>query len=328
MSPPNQVDSFQRPATQQPPSCTKAQFTYQSLDLNADSIRLIKLLPGRSTEGYLQLELWHSALPTEFSCVSYQWGDHASRHQILLNDRAFIVGENLHAFLQEVHTWTQDGFDQPLWIDAICIDQTCVAERGHQVQRMGTIYSNAREVFVWLGDHGKLPDAFHKWLRTERSYECPQHLRQQWDNIRFNPYWSRAWIKQEILLAKRVTVALRGAQIEWTVLGGAIARSGNLYRVDDEYAAHLWSFWGARWTNQRGHDMVTARSRNELFSFWSLMHMHKTSMCTDRRDRVYSLLGLMDEEHKFPVNYEESVTDLFWRVGEHLKDGRQSLSRS
>jgi hypothetical protein len=54
------------------------------------------------------------------------------------------------------------GFEEPIWIDALCIDQGCNAERGHQVQRMGSIYSNAQEVFVWLGDHGELAEAFHE----------------------------------------------------------------------------------------------------------------------------------------------------------------------
>jgi hypothetical protein len=38
-----------------------------------------------------------------------------------------------------------------LWIDAICIDQSNIEERNHQVPLMKTIYSNATAVRVWLG---------------------------------------------------------------------------------------------------------------------------------------------------------------------------------
>ncbi|KAH6615385.1 heterokaryon incompatibility protein-domain-containing protein [Boeremia exigua] len=241
--------------------------------------------------------------------------------QIAPGGQALLISENLHKFLQEVQIWAQRGFNQPLWIDAICIDQSCIVERGHQVQRMGTIYSNAQEVFVWLGSQGKLVDAFHNWLRMAHSRECPAHLRQQWDTVRFNPYWQRAWIKQEILLAKRVTVVLGGLKIEWAILGNAIARSGNLHQLQDEHAAHLWTFWDDKWTSKRSTRGPTNSTQTELFSFWSLMHMHKNADCTDKRDRIYSLLGLIEGHHRFLVNYDESVADLFWRVSEHFNAG-------
>lgn len=299
-------------------SNNRSQYVYQPLDLKNDSIRLVRLLPTQSPEGLLQLELWHNVVCAQYRCVSYRWGDQTVRHKIVINGCLFTVGSNLHDFLQEIHTWGEAGSPDALWIDAICIDQGCLEERGHQVQRMGAIYSKAQEVFVWLGDHGVLANAFHEWLHATDAHQFPSHLRQQWDTIRFNPYWSRAWIKQEILLGKKVTVVLRGASIEWTVLGSAIARSGHLESLDNEHAAHLWSFWGERWKDKYGREEIEASSQPNLFSFWSLMHMHRTSDCSDKRDRVYSLLGLVDEAHSFPVDYEETVADLFWRVGEYF----------
>jgi len=38
-----------------------------------------------------------------------------------------------------------------LWIDAICINQDDVTERGLEVVKMGSIYSQARQVIIWLG---------------------------------------------------------------------------------------------------------------------------------------------------------------------------------
>ncbi|KAF1973183.1 hypothetical protein BU23DRAFT_589700 [Bimuria novae-zelandiae CBS 107.79] len=297
-------------------SDARARFAYKPLDHTTDAIRLVKVLPVLSPEGHLQLELWHSVLLAKYLCVSYQWGEQAIQHEVLINGSVFTVGSNLYGFLQKIYTWAQAGFKEPLWVDAICINQSCLSGRGHQVQRMGAIYSEAQEVFVWLGDHRELAGAFYDWLHSAQTHQCPIHLRQQWDRIRFNPYWSRAWIKQEILLAKRVTVVLRGAKIEWTVLGNAIAKSGNLDGLDREHAAHLWSFWGERWRSKHYcQSKATVSSKNDLFSFWSLMYMHRSSECTDKRDRVYSLLGLLEEDHDFTVSYEETVADLFWRVG-------------
>lgn len=303
---------------------TKARFEYQPLDLDTNSTRLIRLLHGRSAEGYLQLKMWHTVLPSEYRCVSYQWGNSAHRCSVLLNGCVFTVGANLYALLQELHSWTQQGFQESVWIDAICIDQSCLVERGHQVQRMGTIYSQAQEVLIWLGDCGELAHDLQSWLRIAHSHECPPHLRRQWDAVRLNPYWKRAWIKQEVLLAKKVTVVLRNAKIDWTVLGSAIAKSGNLDCLDDEHAAHLWSFWVERWRSKHRPKHAVASSQDDLFSFWSLMYMHRTSECTDKRDRVYSLLGLVEGSHHFKVDYKESAADLFWRVGEHFDVGEAS----
>lgn len=38
-----------------------------------------------------------------------------------------------------------------IWVDAICINQSDVKERNHQVHIMQRIYTNAASVVVWLG---------------------------------------------------------------------------------------------------------------------------------------------------------------------------------
>src|SRR5687767_12618072 len=103
--------------------CSEMGFKYQPLDLHLDSVRLVRVLPGRSEQDCLTLDLWHSTLPARYYCVSYEWGPLSCQHTVLLNGQKLVVGENLHAFLQEVQFWTLHGFDEPLWIDAICIDQ-------------------------------------------------------------------------------------------------------------------------------------------------------------------------------------------------------------
>jgi hypothetical protein len=40
-----------------------------------------------------------------------------------------------------------------IWIDAICINQDDIIERGAQVQIMGEIYQTAWRLRIWLGEH-------------------------------------------------------------------------------------------------------------------------------------------------------------------------------
>ncbi|KAK3901582.1 heterokaryon incompatibility, partial [Staphylotrichum tortipilum] len=39
----------------------------------------------------------------------------------------------------------------PLWIDAICINQTDVVEKSHQIGLMARIYSQSTIMLMWLG---------------------------------------------------------------------------------------------------------------------------------------------------------------------------------
>ena len=38
-----------------------------------------------------------------------------------------------------------------MFIDALCIDQSDIAERNHQVRQMGDVYRAAKAVVAWLG---------------------------------------------------------------------------------------------------------------------------------------------------------------------------------
>jgi hypothetical protein len=119
-------------------------FQYQPLEPERQVFRLIRVQPQRPGSP-IEIQLWHSNISTEYRCLSYMWGDQTERHEISLNGRAFRVGKNLYEFLDFA---TQEYIEVPLWIDAICIDQDNIAERGHQVQRMGSIYSGAQEVLI------------------------------------------------------------------------------------------------------------------------------------------------------------------------------------
>jgi hypothetical protein len=39
-----------------------------------------------------------------------------------------------------------------IWVDAHCINQQDIVEKGHQIQMMGDIYNRVKEVIVWLAD--------------------------------------------------------------------------------------------------------------------------------------------------------------------------------
>ena len=93
-----------------------------------------------------------------YTVLSYEWGDPERTVEILLNGKVFTARHNLGLFLNRMKLAAQQkcskcsrGTTALLWIDALCVDQTNTTERNAQVQLMGTIYRDAREVVVWLG---------------------------------------------------------------------------------------------------------------------------------------------------------------------------------
>lgn len=64
----------------------------------------------------------------------------------MINERTVAVGRKLHAALNR----SRDK-EVILWVDAVCINQEDVTEKGNQVKIMATIYRYAKNTRVWIG---------------------------------------------------------------------------------------------------------------------------------------------------------------------------------
>jgi hypothetical protein len=67
----------------------------------------------------------------------------------MINGSKMTVTKNAYLALRDLRYQEKDRI---LWIDALCIDQNDDKERGEQVQQMGSIYSKAERVIIWLGE--------------------------------------------------------------------------------------------------------------------------------------------------------------------------------
>jgi hypothetical protein len=61
--------------------------------------------------------------------------------------RPLKITKNLEHALGYLHSCNAGS----LWIDAVCIDQANLDERGHQVGFMGNLFSRAKKELIWLG---------------------------------------------------------------------------------------------------------------------------------------------------------------------------------
>lgn len=120
------------------------------LALRENEFRVLVLHPGSGNE-MINCSLltcqYSDDLP--YHALSYAWGDPTPVETIRCNGCDVGVAANLHAALSSLRHPRRTRL---LWVDAICIDQSNVAERGHQVKNMNNIFAAARTVLVWLGE--------------------------------------------------------------------------------------------------------------------------------------------------------------------------------
>ena len=128
-----------------------------------------------------------------------------------------------------------------LWVDALCIDQTNIQERASQVSLMGDIYSTADRVIIWLGNtiSNHLSDLIwlqEHWLPIADRFpkeELPLDVLAfldipkerwfvLWENYgKFYSYYrwfSRAWVVQELLLAREIVIRCGSITLDWEML--------------------------------------------------------------------------------------------------------------
>jgi hypothetical protein len=189
---------------------------------------------------------------------------------------------------------------------ALCIDQANVAERTHQVQQMGTIFSCATKVISWSGMSWKAAEFFRE---DSGNLASPEHA--TWFNQ--IEYWQRAWVTQEVILARQVTLMAGDSEMSMSDLPGYVQRVGTnhvirgraSYNRDDRapfapiapillpsdtesvFSLHMMINLKDGGALHSWHDRGTMGS-----SLFFLLHLFRHQLCEIPRDRIFSLLAL------------------------------------
>lgn len=116
------------------------------------NIRILALEPSRDFNSDIRCRLIESSLDEargRYEALSYVWGSQTGDREIYCNDKPYHVTTNCLLALRYLR---RKAKARSLWVDAICIDQSSNAERGHQVELMGEVYKFAKNVIIWLGE--------------------------------------------------------------------------------------------------------------------------------------------------------------------------------
>ncbi|KAF0330067.1 heterokaryon incompatibility protein [Colletotrichum asianum] len=289
--------------------------------LGADQVRLIQLHSYNDKLGMVECTMTCENLGrSEFLALSYTWGDSTDTRMIVVNDKQFEVTANLEGFLRTFANGYFEATRSKLWIDAICIDQSDISERNSQVLRMSSIYSSAQEVLVWLGEHTQEAAAGYSEIIRFCDRLAEQHdpfadgiLRGLWntlasmsrdgrmDFILHSPWWQRAWILQEFVLAHRVQFLYGEIRMNYHELRNVaywlILMARYPLPPEDVDWVCRWG-WIKDFLDLRKTVTRLDRSKNNgkaKLSLLDLLIRSKDSLCLDPRDRIYSLLGICSD---------------------------------
>lgn len=217
--------------------------------------------------------------------------------------------------------------ERVLWIDAICINQGDVAERGQQVGRIAEIFKMATQVVIWLGPadyHTELAITTLTSLAAEvevnfvteevsramnaepMSFLSIQEVKATYLISLFErPWFERLWIWQEVHANPDETIVLIGEySVPWSTIRKFLR---SLYlrpcHINAEQASVL----------ERARALSYVPVNADLVT---LLLTTQGRQCIDARDRVFALLGMLDPYRRLGIepDYTKTVADVFKQV--------------
>jgi hypothetical protein len=111
---------------------------YENLQLGDGEIRLLSLKPDVNEQSQISWSLHRLRLENcagRYVALSYVWGDPSPEEVATVNGLALPITKNLASAIRALRK-TLNNVPCPLWVDAICIQQSNIPERDHQVQMM------------------------------------------------------------------------------------------------------------------------------------------------------------------------------------------------
>ncbi|KAH9227949.1 hypothetical protein K456DRAFT_1765534 [Colletotrichum gloeosporioides 23] len=282
--------------------------------LAEDEIRLLTVWPGSfgdavrcslavttTTRGY-----------EEYDAISYTWAgdddiiDKSGRVSIASED--FPVTPNCEAVLRRVR---QEWTPRIVWIDAICVNQDDLHERGRQVSLMPQIYSRAREVVIYVGEATSDIPALFKHLTWAQHNTTPgkrEEIQGALARLLSRRYFSRAWIIQEVALARQAALVCGSHTLSWSLVHvNNLAARGLLTGLASE---------DGRIPGLQALPPVIQfkapafRTTGDLLR---LLDLARNSRAADPRDKVFAVFGLITcpESEGFSADYTKTPAEVF-----------------
>ena len=330
-------------------------FAYTLIDSTKAEFRLLRLKPANYKEDVIECDMIDTCLDevAHFAALSYHWGAPAFDHQVLCNGKLMAITSNLHDALKRHRQDYHPQKEGLLWVDALCINQSDREERNGQVMLMHRIYSEAATVYIdlghadraWLQGYDLLiklgavqgmeerrarlhPGAPRTTDQLFEVYKLPSPEDDVWHayfQIFSAPWFSRAWVVQEFVLAASATVRYGPFKFQWNALSSSfpvLSRLGMMVRM----AYNVQAGKGLLNVNKLQNLAHAQREGSKTTSMLEAMIRTRDFQASDPRDKIIAILGLVNEQPQdhlqpFRADYALSVETLYHRFAIHMAEG-------
>lgn len=270
----------------------------------------------------------------EFEALSYVWGSAQTSEDALVEcphqSQGFAslpLGQNLALALRHLR---YEKTTRTLWVDAICINQSDIAEREAQVMRMADVYSLASRVVIWLGPDsestGEAIDTLrHLGEQVEVTVDrwripTPEATEPRWYSISHDlPYspetcdaivellrrdwFKRVWVLQEAKLANPwATMQCGSHHISWALFRRAVMCLWEKERLPSQDLRDAVSYVASMMFID-----------HTVYPISGTLLTYASRKATDMRDKVYGLLGLFSTAFRQRINpqYSASIAEVY-----------------
>jgi hypothetical protein len=339
---------------------TQQTYQYEPLE-SVEQFRLLSVEPFAQSQHFTyELRTFSMSNAPSYESVSYVWGQNDRNFTLSFRDSTVLrITRSLFSALPLLSRHCRSGY---LWIDQICIDQSNLEERNHQVRYMGNVYKQAKQVFIYLGP--KLPvidpddlltllhhveksrynaSTFTTAFRLRSSleehihpdYGSSSHSARHWrDIVRLfqHPWFTRAWVFQELVLSNIVMFAIdqKLASLDAILdLGHVVASLESRSLPNFQHDLCLTRSPGF----QQLRLMADVRTRRMTHGsidpdlFWSILsQVAPICQSSNEQDTLYAFLGLLqDPRIDIWPDYSSTVSDTFTQAASAVTAGQGSL---
>ncbi|KXJ88692.1 heterokaryon incompatibility protein-domain-containing protein [Microdochium bolleyi] len=362
------------------PSMTTT-YKYRPLDSERRMIRLVTIHPGTVSEDIVvsleevtldnvdgapvgtsqgstsgkQDDMTMQADSLSYECLSYTWGSEDDPLPVYVDrppassgsGNRIMVTRNLEQALRHLRS-----ADQPrrFFIDALCIDQSNLVERGEQVAMMGHVYRRAATTTIWLGPAADDSDRalalvqevgsrldVNYYLRTiapaaevsafRRAWGGPATERSDQDKkavfaLLGRSWFSRLWVRQELVLSRAPRVVCGHKTVQWAEVSAFV------------YLLHRCTWKAPVAISKefmRRRELVSRLCAVEQdgMSYGDLRGcMHEVGF-KDPRDVVYAIQEILPADERLvglKPDYLKPVADVYRQVAAGLATQKRDLS--
>lgn len=297
--------------------------------LAGGQMRLLEICPGEYPEpvSCSLLRVDASGPNISYVALSYCWGDGKEVERVQIDGQQFAISAHLYQGLRRMRS---SRASQYIWVDAICINQADDDEKSQQVQQMGAIYDRAQRTIIWLGETG----AQQPTCRRDKTGVCTRLELSAFEHPLAVPTMRRKFETDETYSRQDASWMRVWWKRLWVIQEFAASRSDPLVLVGP-HAISWDSFAELRWGKQSDRRPLflrlrAGRTKDYPFARQPLYDLLWDTVvdfeCEQPRDKIYALLGLVDDSEKpLEIDYRKPCELVYAEAAVYLIKKHQTV---